>query len=64
MLEVTHKNGSNVITFKCPNCGIEDTGYMRMPARCYYCSEQYTFDIESMIYSDIDRTDYHFGRDY
>jgi hypothetical protein len=50
-----------VITFKCPSCGIDDTSYMKMPTKCYYCSGVYTFDVEAMIESDMYRTDYHFG---
>jgi predicted RNA-binding Zn-ribbon protein involved in translation (DUF1610 family) len=50
--------------FVCPNCGANDTAYIRQPDYCYRCGELYKFDIDALMSCEASRLVYHFGKRY
>lgn len=56
---VTKISKYGFMTFKCPICGSEDSSYVKMPKKCYYCTVSYEFDVEKLTQYLEDRISYH-----
>lgn len=57
----SYSSTENVISFRCPVCGADETSFAGMPINCYLCGNSYGVDVEELVSSKEKRIYYHFN---